>query len=120
MRDSRLLIDIGVEILNSVEPLAKSMDSARLKEKYAEKICFEGAIDVQQAMRGSVIDVQKEVRQRIEDLNRGGGCILGPSHNIEDEIPLENILALLEEAHKGNQSPSSYHAQNQSLLCRNH
>lgn len=99
-------IDIGVDILNPVQPLAKGMDTAKLKEKYGEKICFEGAIDVQQAMRGNIIDVRREVRQRIEDLGPGGGYILGPSHNVEDEIPLENILALFEEAHKGNQPTS--------------
>jgi uroporphyrinogen decarboxylase len=99
-------IDIGVDILNPVQPLAKGMDTAKLKEKYGEKICFEGAIDVQQAMRGNIIDVRREVRQRIEDLGSGGGYILGPSHNVEDEIPLGNILALFEEAHRGNQPAS--------------
>ncbi len=91
-------IEAGFDILNPVQPLAQGMDPTVLKAEYGNEICFLGGVDVQQTMRGPVEGVRAEVRQRIEELGRGGGYILAPSHNFGDDVPMENILAFFEAA----------------------
>lgn len=89
-------IDIGVDILNPVQPAAQEMDTRRLKDEFGDNITFLGGVDVQGAMRGSVQEVEREVKRRIADLAPGGGYILAPSHNLGDDVPLENILAFFQ------------------------
>jgi uroporphyrinogen decarboxylase len=93
-------ISAGIEILNPVQPLAKGMEPAKLKADFGQELTFLGGVDVQQTMRGPVEGVRDEVRRRIEELGRGGGFILAPSHNFGDDVPLENILAFFETAHE--------------------
>lgn len=92
-------IAAGIEILNPLQPLAKGMEPARLKAEFGRDIAFLGGVDVQQTMRGPVEGVRDEVRRRIDELGKGGGYILAPSHNFGDDVPLENILAFFETAH---------------------
>jgi uroporphyrinogen decarboxylase len=93
-------IEAGFEVLNPLQPRAKDMEPAMLKAEFGDEIVFLGGVDVQQTMRGPVEGVKAEVRQRIEELGVGGGYILAPSHNFGDDIPIENILAFFEAAHK--------------------
>jgi uroporphyrinogen decarboxylase len=93
-------IAAGIEILNPVQPLAKGMDPAKLKAEFGQDIAFLGGVDVQQTMRGPVEGVREEVRRRIDELGKDGGFILAPSHNFGDDVPLENILAFFETAHR--------------------
>jgi len=91
------LIDVGVDILNPVQVAAAEMDTARLKRAFGERICFAGAVDTQRVMPfGSPQDVTEEVKRRIADLAPGGGYILGAVHNIQPDVPPENIVALYE------------------------
>ncbi len=93
------LIEIGVDILNPVQVTAKGMDPARLKARYGDRLSFWGAIDTQHVLpHGSVEDVKREVELRIEQLGRGGGYVLGAVHNIQPDVPVENILAMFEHA----------------------
>ncbi|MFW9809742.1 MAG: uroporphyrinogen decarboxylase family protein [Candidatus Thorarchaeota archaeon] len=96
------LIDVGVDILNPVQPLAKGMDSATLKKKYGDKLTFHGGIDIQRVMaaQGSIEDVRGEVDTRIDALAHGGGYILAPAHNIQSESTPEKILELYDYASK--------------------
>jgi uroporphyrinogen decarboxylase len=91
-------IEAGFDILNPIQPQAKDMDPAQLKEEFGSEISFLGGVDVQQTMRGPVEGVRAEVKQRIEELGPGGGFVLAPSHNFGDDVPLENILAFFETA----------------------
>lgn len=92
-------IDIGVDILNAVQP--KSMDPAQLKKKFGKNLSFWGTIDIQDTLpHGTVKDVEDEVRLRIQTVGREGGLILGPSHNIQPDVPFENILAFYEAVKK--------------------
>lgn len=89
------LIEIGIDVLNPVQP--RSMDPARLKRRFGDKLAFRGTIDIQ----GTLIskdpqDVVNEVRERIATLGRGGGLIIGPTHNVQPDTPLENIMAFYE------------------------
>lgn len=94
-------IEVGVDILNPVQVSANGMDTKMLKEKFGSRICFWGAVDSQNVLPyGSVEDVRAEVRKRISDLSPGGGYILCSVHNIQPDVPAENILAMYDEARK--------------------
>jgi uroporphyrinogen decarboxylase len=85
-------IEIGLDILNPIQP--KSMDPARLKKEFGKHLTFWGGVDVQQVLPfGTVDEVVNEVKLRLRTMGKGGGMILCPSHAIQPETPLENILA---------------------------
>ncbi len=93
------LIDVGVNILNPVQP--KSMDPGELKKKFGKHLTFWGTIDNQETMPfGSVEDVVRETKLRLKTVAPGGGLILGPSHNVQPQVPIENILAFYDTAKK--------------------
>jgi uroporphyrinogen decarboxylase len=93
------LIDIGVDALHPVQVSAKDMDTARLKREFGKEITFWGGIDTHRVLpRGTPAEVREEVRQRIGDLAPGGGYVLGAVHNIQAEVPVENVLAMVEAA----------------------
>lgn len=88
------LIEIGVDVLNPIQP--RSMDPAALKRKYGEKLCFWGSIDEQSTLPfGSPEDVRQEVLKRLETVGSGGGLILGPTHHVQLDTPLENFWAMV-------------------------
>jgi len=92
------LVEIGVDILNPVQP--ECMDPVKLKRLYGDKLCFDGTIGVQSTLPfGTPEDVAGEVKQRIADLGPSG-LILGPTHAMQPDVPVENILALYETALK--------------------
>lgn len=89
------LIEIGVEILNPIQP--ECMDPAELKRKYGFCLSFWGTIGIQTTLPfGTPDDVRREVKQRIETVGRGGGLLIAPTHVIEPEVPWENIIAFVE------------------------
>jgi uroporphyrinogen-III decarboxylase len=90
------LIEIGVDILNPIQP--ECMDPVKLKQLYGDRICFEGTIGVQSVLPfGSCEDVAREVLKRIIDLGPTG-LILGPTHSIQPDTPMDNILTLYKTA----------------------
>lgn len=92
------LIDIGVDVLNPIQVAAKGMETVELKRRFGDRLAFWGAIDTQQVLPfGTVEDVRQEVRRRITDLAPGGGYILAGVHNLQSDIPPENIIAMYEE-----------------------
>ena len=93
------LIDCGVNVINPVQVNAEGMDPAELKREFGKDLCFWGGIDTQNVLPyGSPADVAQEVRRRIKDLGRGGGYVLAAVHNIQREVPPENISAMYETA----------------------
>jgi uroporphyrinogen decarboxylase len=95
------LIEIGVDILFPIQPNAWGMDHRELKAEFGDRLAFWGGIDVQQLLPfGTPEEVRRTVRERIEILGAGGGYILSSSHNLLKAFPLENILAMYEEALK--------------------
>lgn len=93
------LVEIGVDVLHPVQVSAKGMDPVRLKKVWGDRLAFWGAIDTQRVLpRGSVEDVRAEVRQRVEELGRGGGYVVGAVHNIQPDVSIENVLAMYREA----------------------
>jgi len=88
------LIEIGIDIINPVQPLAADMDTWRLKKEFGKDLCFQGGIDIQRAMKGTASDVEKEVRERIQSLAPEGGYVLSTANNIASDIPVENVALL--------------------------
>ena len=94
------LIEIGVDIVNPVQISAKDMDTSELKKKYGHDIVFwGGGCDTQEILPfGKPIDVEREVRKRINDLASGGGFVFTQVHEIQANTPPENIMAMFRAA----------------------
>jgi uroporphyrinogen decarboxylase len=91
------LIEIGVTILNPVQP--ECMDPVSLKKRWGDRLVFDGTIGTQSTMPfGSADDVRRVVAERRRTLGRDGALILAPTHVLEPEVPVENILAFVEAA----------------------
>lgn len=93
------LIEIGVDILNPVQVNANNMDSAELKREFGKDIVFwGGGVDTQRAFDNTHTpeEVRADVRRRLEDLMPGGGFIFNTVHNIQGNVPPENIMAMWE------------------------
>jgi uroporphyrinogen decarboxylase len=89
------LIEIGIDVLNPIQP--KSMDPVRLKNLYGHRLCFWGSIDEQETLPfGSPADVRAEVLLRLRTLGKKGGLILGPTHHVQLDTPMENFWAMAE------------------------
>ncbi len=94
------LIDAGFEILNPIEGHLPGMDPSELKRDFGNDLVFQGGVDVKNVLnKGSIEDVRREVRLRIEQMGEGGGYVLAPAHNFSNDIPLENMLAFFESVH---------------------
>jgi uroporphyrinogen decarboxylase len=91
-------IEIGVDILNPVQVSAKGMDSNDLKKEFGADITFwGGGCDTQQVLpRGTPDQVKNEVIRRISDFSPGGGYVFCPVHNIQPDVPPENLLTMYE------------------------
>lgn len=91
------LIDIGVDALNPVQVTAKNMEPERLKEDFGDRISFWGGINTQRILPfGTKQEVIDETRRIIDILGKGGGYILNAVHNIQVEVPSENIVAMFD------------------------
>jgi len=92
------LIESGIDILNPVQVSAAGMDTKELKKRFGNDLTFYGGgVDTQRILpRGTPQDVRDEVRRRIDDLAPGGGFIFNTVHNIQADVPPENILAMWE------------------------
>lgn len=90
-------IEVGVDILNPVQVSATKMDTRKLKKEFGDAITFCGGVDTQRVLpHGSPQEVRDEVKRRIEDLATGGGYIFATVHNIQADVPPENIMAMWE------------------------
>ncbi len=93
------LIDIGVDALNPVQVSAKEMDAGRLKAEFGKDLSFWGGIDTHQVLPwGTPDDVRSDVKARIDDLASNGGYVVASVHNIQAEVPPENIVAMFDAA----------------------
>ena len=91
------LIDIGVDALNPVQVTARNMEPERLKEEFGDRIAFWGAINTQKILPfGTTDEVVAETSRIIDILGKGGGYVLNAIHNIQAEVPPENIVAMFE------------------------
>ena len=94
------LVEIGVDVLNPVQVSAAGMDTAELKRRYGKNLCFwGGGCDTQKVLPyGSTEDIRAEVRRRMRDLAPDGGFVFNPVHNIQPNVPPENVVAMFDAA----------------------
>ncbi len=92
------LIEIGVEILNPVHVRAAGMEPTALKRDFGDALVFwGGGVDTQGVLpAGTPRQVQEDVRRNVEALAPSGGYVFSPVHNIQADVPPENVLAMLE------------------------
>ena len=88
------LVEIGLDVLEPVQPCN---DLEVLKARYGDRLTFWGGIDTQRLLPfGTPDEVRREAARVIRTLGHGGGHIIGPSQEVMKDVPLENIVALLE------------------------
>lgn len=100
------LISAGVDAIAPIDTLA-GMQLGQLKQEYGDRLAFVGGIDVENILRsGSVDEVRRATLDAIRLAGPGGGLILGSSsEELFDNLPLENILAMIETAREGGVYP---------------
>jgi uroporphyrinogen decarboxylase len=93
------LIGAGVRILNPIQPRAADMEPAGLKRDFGGQLAFYGGVDTQELLpRGTPEQVSAAARELIGVLGAGGGYVLAAVHNIQANVPPENVMALFEAA----------------------
>jgi len=101
-----LMIEGGLDILQSLQPEAAGMDPAALKSAFGERLSFQGGISIQRTLPfGTADDVRAEVRRVIGVMAPGGGYILGTAHNVQADTPVENVEAFLETGQAAGAGP---------------
>lgn len=92
-------IEIGLDIVNPIQPLASGMEPESLKKDFGDDLIFFGGICVQDLLPNkSATEIKIEVARRKRILGKNGGYIVAPAHNIQDDTSIENILAFFEAA----------------------
>ena len=87
-------IDAGIDVLNPVQP--ECMDFLEIHDKYGDRLSFHGTIGTQSVMPfGTPEDVRREVFKNLDIAGREGGLYVCPTHMLEPEVPLENVLAYI-------------------------
>lgn len=98
-------IEMGLDVLDAMQPEPAGMDPETIRDACRNKLAFCGLISTQQTLPyGSVADCRAEARHRLDVIAPGGGYIFAPAHCIQPDTPLENVLAIYEEALGGSLS----------------
>ncbi len=101
-------IDVGIDATNPVQVSCLGMDdTAKLKRDFGDRLCFWGAgVDTQSTLPfGTPEQVRAEVKRRIGDLAPGGGYVFATVHNVQRDVPVDNIIACYDAAHEFGQYP---------------
>ncbi len=95
------LIEIGVDILNALQPTAVNMDLKKIKDTFGAQAALFGGIDTQGAVPfGLLNDVENEVKRVITAAAKGGGYILAGAHNIQPDTSVEKLVKIFDFAKK--------------------
>ena len=94
------LIEMGVEALNPIQVSAAEMgDTSAFRKKWGRELAFWGGVDTQHVLPlGTPQEVRQEVWRRLDDMARDGGYVLASVHNLQPEIPPENVCAMFDAA----------------------
>ncbi len=92
-------IEMGVKVIDTLQPEAAAMQPAYLKKTFGDKLAFHGCISTAGALTfGSVDDVRRDCLNTLEIMTVNGGYCFAPTHLIQDNTPLENVLAMYQTA----------------------
>jgi len=95
------LIDAGVAILNPIQPVAPEMSPRSLKDAFGSRIVLHGGIDTQHLLPdGTRQSIEEGVHEAVEVLSEGGGYIFAAAHNIQEDVPPENVVYMFQAARK--------------------
>ena len=96
------LLDNGIDVLNPVQIAAKDMDPRELKARFGDRLSFwGGGIDTQHVLpSASPEEVRESVRRNLEAFMPGGGYVFNNVHNIQADVPPENVLAMFDAAYE--------------------
>jgi uroporphyrinogen decarboxylase len=95
------LIEIGLDILNPLQPMATGMELSHLYKLYSDKLVFFGGVDVQDVLpHGTTQDVENEVKRCIKATNGGRKYIIAPAHNMQPDTPVQNVFAFFKAIKK--------------------
>ena len=90
-------IEVGLDILNPLQPLATGMEPEGLTNDFGKDLGFFGGICIQDLLpNGSPEQIRSEIRRRADIFGRYGAYIIAPAHNIQDDTPVENIIAFFD------------------------
>ena len=93
------LIEMGLDILDPIQPKAEGMSAEELKGQFGGRISFHGGIDEQELLpRGTPADVRQDVERVISVFGADGGYIVCPAHAIQPDTSPENALAMYDAA----------------------
>lgn len=91
------LIEMGIDVLNPIQPGVSGMDADELKKDFGDTLSFHGGVDIIGLLpKGTPDEVRAAVRQLVATLGDNGGYVLASSHHIQSDTPLANVLALYE------------------------
>jgi len=92
------LIEIGLDVFNPFQP--EVMDVYEMKKQFGDRLAFFGGVGVQSILpHGRPKEVRAEIYRLIDEIGKGGGFIIGPSHAMPGDIPIENMIAMIEAIH---------------------
>jgi uroporphyrinogen decarboxylase len=93
------IIDCGVDILNPIQTSAAEMDPKVLKDRFGDRLVFWGAVDVQQFLPWATLEeIPAHINELVSVLGQNGGYVMAPAHEIQDDVPAENIVAWIDAA----------------------
>jgi uroporphyrinogen decarboxylase len=100
-------IELGIDVLNPLQTSARGMDPQRIKQRFGRHLAFwGGGVETQTTLPfGSVEDVRRQVRERVQLLGAGGGYVFAAIHNLQADIPPEKILAIYDTVAQYGQYP---------------
>ncbi|NUQ01521.1 MAG: hypothetical protein HUU35_16880 [Armatimonadetes bacterium] len=95
------LIDMGFDVLDTLQPEAAEMEPAELKAEFGDRLAFHGMISTAGAVAyGTVDEVVAEVTERLVTMMPGGGYCLAPTHSLQSNSPTANVVAMYETAQR--------------------
>ena len=93
-------IEMGINMVDTLQPEAKNMEPEYLKRNYAGRLAFHGCISTAGPVSyGSVEDVISNTREILDIMMPGGGYCFAPTHALQDNSPTENVAAMYRVAH---------------------
>jgi uroporphyrinogen decarboxylase len=94
-------IEMGIQVVDTLQPEAKDMSPAYLKERFGGRLAFHGCISTAGPVAyGTVDEVIDYCHRTLETMMPGGGYCFAPTHQLQDNSPTENVVAMYETAHK--------------------
>ncbi|MDR1612992.1 MAG: uroporphyrinogen decarboxylase family protein [Planctomycetota bacterium] len=91
------LIEMGIDVLNPIQPNTAGMDPASLKRDYGARLAFHGGVDIVDLLpKSGADDVREAIRTLSGILGRDGGYVMASAHHIQPDTPLANVLAMYE------------------------